>query len=82
MPDARCPNLHLGHAGEGYPDAFYVRLGESRFVSTLHCASGRNSAADCRRASGHAVLPYVASHAAHVSRQTRSMVARLTGLTR
>jgi hypothetical protein len=29
-------NLHLGHAGEAYPDAFYVRLGEHRFVSTLH----------------------------------------------
>ncbi|MGH8125910.1 MAG: acyl-CoA thioesterase domain-containing protein, partial [Rhodanobacteraceae bacterium] len=30
-------NLHLGHAGEAYPDAFYMRLGERRFVSTLHC---------------------------------------------
>lgn len=29
-------NLHLGSAGEGYPDAFYVRLGEHRFISTLH----------------------------------------------
>ena len=29
-------NLHLGHAGEAYPDAFYVRLSEHRFVSTLH----------------------------------------------
>lgn len=29
-------NLHLGHAGEAYPDAFYVRRGESRFISTLH----------------------------------------------
>ncbi len=29
-------NLHLGHAGEAYPEAFYVRLGERRFVSTLH----------------------------------------------
>ena len=29
-------NLHLGHAGEAYPDAFYVRRGEHRFVSTLH----------------------------------------------
>ena len=29
-------NLHLGHAGEAYPDAFYVRLGEHRFASTLH----------------------------------------------
>lgn len=28
--------LHLGHTGEAYPDAFYVRLGEDRFVSTLH----------------------------------------------
>jgi hypothetical protein len=30
------PNLHLGHAGEAYPDAFYARLGERRFASTLH----------------------------------------------
>lgn len=29
-------NLHLGHAGEAYPDAFYARLGERRFISTLH----------------------------------------------
>lgn len=29
-------NFHLGHAGEAYPDAFYVRVGEHRFVSTLH----------------------------------------------
>ncbi len=29
-------NLHLGHAGEAYPDAFYVRTGERRFISTLH----------------------------------------------
>ncbi|TAN04371.1 MAG: thioesterase family protein [Rhodanobacteraceae bacterium] len=29
-------NRHLGHAGDAYPDAFYVRLGENRFVSTLH----------------------------------------------
>lgn len=29
-------NLHLGHAGEDYPDAYYLRRGESRFVSTLH----------------------------------------------
>ncbi|HEY8229663.1 MAG TPA: thioesterase family protein [Rhodanobacteraceae bacterium] len=29
-------NRHLGHAGEAYPDAFYARIGESRFVSTLH----------------------------------------------
>ncbi|HJP99948.1 MAG TPA: thioesterase family protein [Rhodanobacteraceae bacterium] len=34
MPAAT--NLHLGHSGEAYPDAFYVRLGERRFVSTLH----------------------------------------------
>lgn len=29
-------NLHLGHGGEAYPEAFYVRLGEYRFVSTLY----------------------------------------------
>lgn len=29
-------NLHLGHAGESYPEAFYVRRGEHRFASTLH----------------------------------------------
>lgn len=29
-------NLHLGHAGESYPDAFYVRKGETEFLSTLH----------------------------------------------
>ena len=29
-------NLHLGHAGEAYPDAFYVCLGQHRFASTLH----------------------------------------------
>lgn len=29
-------NLHLGSAGEAYPDAYYVRRGEYRFVSTLH----------------------------------------------
>jgi hypothetical protein len=29
-------NLHLGHAGGAYPDAFYVRVGEHRFASTLH----------------------------------------------
>ncbi|HET7267808.1 MAG TPA: thioesterase family protein [Oleiagrimonas sp.] len=29
-------NLHLGHAGEPCPDAFYVRLAEDRLVSTLH----------------------------------------------
>ncbi|WHZ19149.1 MAG: TesB-like acyl-CoA thioesterase 5 [Rhodanobacteraceae bacterium] len=29
-------NLHLGHAGEAYPNAFYVRMGERRFISTLH----------------------------------------------
>lgn len=34
MPDET--NLHLGHAGETYPDAFYVRRHESGFVSTLH----------------------------------------------
>jgi hypothetical protein len=34
MPVA--PNSHLGHAGEAYPDAFYARLGERRFISTLH----------------------------------------------
>ncbi|HEX5960486.1 MAG TPA: thioesterase family protein [Rhodanobacteraceae bacterium] len=34
MPAAT--NRHLGHAGEAYPDAFYVRKGEHRFVSTLH----------------------------------------------
>lgn len=34
MPSA--PNQHLGHAGEACPDAFYVRRGEMRFVSTLH----------------------------------------------
>ncbi|HEX5954238.1 MAG TPA: acyl-CoA thioesterase domain-containing protein, partial [Rhodanobacteraceae bacterium] len=34
MPAAT--NLHLGHAGEAYPDAFYVRLGADRFISTLH----------------------------------------------
>jgi Thioesterase-like superfamily len=34
MPVAK--NSHLGDAGEAYPDAFYVRLGEHRFASTLH----------------------------------------------
>ena len=29
-------NRHLGHAGDAYPDAFYARLGENRFVSTLY----------------------------------------------
>jgi hypothetical protein len=29
-------NSHLGHAGDAYPEAFYVRLGEHRFASTLH----------------------------------------------
>jgi hypothetical protein len=29
-------NSHLGHAGDAYPDAFYVRLDEHRFASTLH----------------------------------------------
>jgi hypothetical protein len=33
---ATSTDLHLGSAGEAYPDAFYVRLGEHRFVSTLH----------------------------------------------
>ncbi|NYT57573.1 thioesterase family protein [Alcaligenaceae bacterium] len=35
MPNSE--NLHLGHDGERYPDAFYVRTGETRFSSTLHC---------------------------------------------
>lgn len=34
MPVA--PNQHLGHTGEAYPDAFYVRRDAQRFVSTLH----------------------------------------------
>ena len=34
MPTA--PNNHLGHAGDAYPDAYYVRSGETGFVSTLH----------------------------------------------
>jgi len=29
-------NRHLGHAGEAYPDAFYVRRAADQFVSTLH----------------------------------------------
>jgi hypothetical protein len=29
-------NMHLGHGGDAYPDAFYVRLEGHRFVSTLH----------------------------------------------
>lgn len=29
-------NHHLGHDGQEHPDAFYVRTGEHRFVSTLH----------------------------------------------
>ena len=29
-------NLHLGSTGEAYPEAFYVRLGEHRFRSTMH----------------------------------------------
>ena len=33
---AASTNLHLGYAGEAYPDAFYARLGEHRFISTLH----------------------------------------------
>lgn len=34
MPAAT--NLHLGHAGAAYPDAYYVRRDASRFISTLH----------------------------------------------
>jgi hypothetical protein len=34
MPAAT--NRHLGHAGEAYPNAFYVRRGTDQFVSTLH----------------------------------------------
>ncbi|MBN8713133.1 MAG: thioesterase family protein [Xanthomonadales bacterium] len=34
MPAAE--NHHLGHAGEACPDAFYVRRGDHRFISTLH----------------------------------------------
>ncbi|CAM5202602.1 hypothetical protein CDEN61S_00051 [Castellaniella denitrificans] len=34
MPTAQ--NLHLGHAGESCPDAYYVRRGETEFLSTLH----------------------------------------------
>jgi hypothetical protein len=34
MPSAT--NLHLGHDGEAYPEAFYARLGGDRFISTLH----------------------------------------------
>lgn len=34
MPTAQ--NLHLGHAGESCPDAYYVRRGETGFLSTLH----------------------------------------------
>ncbi len=34
MPPAT--NLHLGHAGEACPDAYYVRQGKTGFVSTLH----------------------------------------------
>lgn len=29
-------NLHLGRDGEPYPDAFYVRQGDTGFLSTLH----------------------------------------------
>lgn len=29
-------NLHLGHAGQAYPDSFYIRLDDRRFASTLH----------------------------------------------
>lgn len=34
MPVAE--NRHLGQAGAACPDAFYVRRGEQRFISTLH----------------------------------------------
>ena len=34
MPNAI--NRHIGHAGEACPDAYYVRSGESAFISTLH----------------------------------------------
>lgn len=34
MPVAK--NQHLGHTGEPYPDAFFVRIDEHRFASTLH----------------------------------------------
>ncbi len=34
MPTAA--NRHLGHAGDAYPDAFYVRRGDAAFESTLH----------------------------------------------
>ncbi|MBS0455869.1 MAG: thioesterase family protein [Proteobacteria bacterium] len=29
-------NRHLGHDGHAYPEAYFVRTGEHRFVSTLH----------------------------------------------
>ncbi len=34
MPNS--PNLHLGQDGKLFPDAFYARIGEHRFASTLH----------------------------------------------
>ncbi len=34
MPNS--PNLHLGQDGKLFPDAFYARVGEHRFASTLH----------------------------------------------
>ncbi len=34
MPAAR--NLHLGHTGKAYPDAYFLRRDASRFLSTLH----------------------------------------------
>lgn len=33
---AAAPNLHLGHEGEDCPEAYYVRRGGERFISTLH----------------------------------------------
>lgn len=34
MPIAQ--NLHLGHQNEDYPPAYYVRRGDTQFLSTLH----------------------------------------------
>lgn len=34
MPQA--VNDHLGHDGAAFPDSYYVRVGESRIVSTMH----------------------------------------------
>ncbi|MCC2595431.1 thioesterase family protein [Pusillimonas sp. MFBS29] len=34
MPNS--DNLHIGHDGGSYPDAYYVRTGETGFSSTLH----------------------------------------------